>query len=557
MKSYDLIAGDDWVGPVHQLRGQPFGTGRAENSTIIGALGDHARARPNALFLTEVGTGPRPEQITFGEAYAEVERRTALLASWGLARGERVGVLGNNSIHFVLAVLAVLEAGAAAVLLSRDDPPRRLDARVRFVQMRFLLHDSDYAGLAQACASLERACSFQEFDRLARFPAGDRQDLRGVVKPTDGALVLFTSGTTGSPKAVVQSHYAVAQNARALADHHRIQPEVRLLCVLPLHHVNGLEFTIFAVMLAGGHTVITPRFDLLRFWTTVREHGIHIISLVPNLLSQLADRPGLRGREPLPVRYAVSAAAPLSTAVAQRVWERLGLRIVQGYGLSEVTNFSCVMPPELPAGEYVRRMFGGRRTCVGPCLPGQEVQVREGESVAQPEAEGEIAIRGHCVMSGYLHDPAATEQAFRGGWFRTGDLGYYLVHSDGRAYFHISGRIREIAKRSGAMVNLLEIDETLSSIPGVVDAGAAAFDNAWVGEELGALVVRERGCTLTQESIARECRRALPFSAVPKVIQFVDQIPRTTSGKIRRAEIAQHFAGFHDRLFAERDLKEE
>jgi acyl-CoA synthetase (AMP-forming)/AMP-acid ligase II len=160
-------------------------------------------------------------------------------------------------------------------------------------------------------------------------------------------------------------------------------------------------------------------------------------------------------------------------------------------------------------------------------------------------------------MSGYLHDPAATEQAFRGGWFRTGDLGYYLFHSDGRAYFHISGRIREIAKRSGAMVNLLEIDEALASIPGVLDAGAAAFDNTWVGEELGALVVRERGCKLTQESIAKECRRALPFSAVPKVIQFVDQIPRTTSGKIRRAEIAQRFAGFHDRLFAEGDLKEE
>jgi long-chain acyl-CoA synthetase len=423
--------------------------------------------------------------------------------------------------------------------------------------MRFLLHDSDYAGLARACASLERACSFQELDRLARLAAGDRQDLRGFVKPTDGALILFTSGTTGVPKAVVQSHYAVAQNARALAEHHRIQPEVRLLCVLPLHHVNGLEFTIFAAMIGGGHTVICRSFDLLRFWKTVREHGIHIISLVPNLLSQLADRPGLRGREPLPVRYAVSAAAPLSTAVAERVWERLGLRIVQGYGLSEVTNFSCLMPLELPAREYARWMFGGRRTCVGPCLPGQEVQIRGGEGAAPPELEGEIAIRGHCVMSGYLHNPTATEQAFRGGWFRTGDLGYYLFHPDGRAYFHISGRIREVAKRSGAMVNLLEIDEVLTSISGVADAGAAAFDNTWVGEELGALVVQERGRTLTQQAIAKECRRALPFSAVPKVIQFVDQIPRTLSGKIRRAEIAQHFAGFHDRLFTERDLKEE
>ena len=544
------------MAPVHHLRGQSFGAGPPDNSTIIGVLGDHARARPDALFLTDVGIGPPVERLTFGQAYVEVKRRAALLASWGLARGERVGVLGENSIHFVLAVLAVLEAGGVAVLLSRDDPPRRLDSRVRFVQMRFLLHDAEHSAPAQACAGLERACSLEEFDRLARRQVGDPRDLRGLVKATDGGLIIFTSGTTGVPKAVVQSHYAVAQNARALAEHHRIRPEVRLLCVLPLHHVNGLEFTVFAAMVGGGHTVISRGFDLLRFWKTVRQHGIHIISLVPNLLSQLADRPGLRGGEPLQVRYAVSAAAPLPTAVAERAWERLGLPIVQGYGLSEVTNFSCLMPLDLPAREYERWMFGGRRTCVGPCLPGQEVQIREGEGAAPPEVEGEIAIRGHCVMSGYLHNPTATEQAFRGGWFRTGDLGYHLLHPDGRAYFHISGRIREIAKRSGAMVNLLELDEVLASIPGVADAGAAAFDNTWVGEELGALVVRGRGCTLTQEGIAEECRRALPFSAVPKVIQFVDQIPRTSSGKILRAEIAERFTAFRDRLFTERNAGE-
>ena len=105
-----------------------------------------------------------------------------------------------------------------------------------------------------------------------------------------------------------------------------------------------------------------------------------------------------------------------------------------------------------------------------------------------------------------------------------------------------------------ADVHALLQQERGGGVPGVVDAGAAAFDNTWVGEELAALVVRERGCTLDQESIATECRRALPFSAVPKVIQFVDHIPRTSSGKLRRVEIAQRFAAFHDRLFTERGL---
>jgi acyl-CoA synthetase (AMP-forming)/AMP-acid ligase II len=148
-------------------------------------------------------------------------------------------------------------------------------------------------------------------------------------RPTDAALIFFTSGTTGAPKAVVQSHCAVAQNAFSLAAHHRIGTGVRLLCVLPLHHVNGLEFTIFAALLGGGHTVIERGFEPLRFWKTVRDRDVHIVSLVPNLLRLLAQCPGLRGGAPLPLRYAVSAAAPLSTAIAHQVQSRLGLRTIQ------------------------------------------------------------------------------------------------------------------------------------------------------------------------------------------------------------------------------------
>jgi acyl-coenzyme A synthetase/AMP-(fatty) acid ligase len=136
-----------------------------------------------------------------------------------------------------------------------------------------------------------------------------------------------------------------------------------------MHHVNGLEFTVFGAMLGGGHTVISRGFDGLRFWSTVRQHRIEIASLVPNLLRLLASRPELRGTEPLPLRYTVSAAAPLSISVAQQAWDRLGLRIVQGYGMSEVTNFSCLMPPDLCDAEHVRWMLGGRRTSIGPSLP--------------------------------------------------------------------------------------------------------------------------------------------------------------------------------------------
>lgn len=548
----DLIRGDDWVGPVHHLPGQPFGGGPRECATIVGLLQRQARAQPQAPFLTTHGEGLPRETISYGRAYQEVRRRAALLRRWGLQQGDRAGVSGQNSAHFVYAVLAVLEAGGVAVLLSHHDPPPRTAAHAAFTEARFLLHDPDSAAGAAAYAGAERTCSFEQFEREAAATPDVGGATGAALKPTDGALILFTSGTTGAAKAVVQSHYNVAWHAHTVAAHHRIEPGVRLLCVLPLHHVNGLEFTIFSVLAGGGHTVLSRGFDGLRFWNIVREQEIHIASLVPNLLRLLAERPRPRGSEALPLRYAVSAAAPLSTAIAARVWEQLGLRIVQGYGLSEATNFSCLMPRDPGEEAYRRCMIDGRRTAIGPALPGQQVEVHDEHGPAEPGKEGEILIRGRCVMSGYLHNDAATAESFRGGWFHTGDLGFALPGEQGRPFIHVSGRLREIAKRSGAMVSLLELDETLMAIPGVADAGSAAFANSWVDEEIAALVVKEPGSALDEATITAHCRRSLPFAALPKSIEFVEEIPRTASGKIRRVEIAQRFAGLRERLFVER-----
>ena len=160
-------------------------------------------------------------------------------------------VLGPTSIDFALAVLAVLEAGGVAVLLNPLDPPSRTAMQIDLVEADFMLYDLACAAVAGACVGNRRAWSFEEFER----PSRQRELIRRAPPaPTDAALVLFSSGTTGTPKAIVQSHYAVTQNAWSLVEHHRIQPGTRLLGVLPLHHVNGLEFTLLAAMLGGGPT---------------------------------------------------------------------------------------------------------------------------------------------------------------------------------------------------------------------------------------------------------------------------------------------------------------
>jgi acyl-CoA synthetase (AMP-forming)/AMP-acid ligase II len=540
----DLILGRDWLRPAHDLPGRPFAAGPPERHTVVGCLARNLALIPDLQFLSEIGNAGRT--VTYAEAFRTVQQQAAFLRASGLTRGDRVALIGQNSIAFALAVLSVLEAGGVGVPLSYLDPPARTSAQIEFAQVGILLYEPIYESIAQSCARSARAMSFEQLAASSR-----RQEPVAIAPPapTDAALIFYTSGTTGTPKAVVQSHFAVAQNAWSLTDHHRIRPGTRLLCVLPMHHVNGLEFTIFGAMLGGAHTVISRGFDALKFWPTVRRYRIEIASLVPNLLRLLASRPEIRGGElPTSLRYTVSAAAPLSTAVAQQAWTQLGLRIVQGYGMSEVTNFSCLMPPDLGEPEHNRWMLDGRRTSIGPCLPNQEVEI---DGVARPGDAGEILMRGHCVMSGYLHNDAATEEMFRNGWVHSGDVGYCLEDARGRRFFHVSGRIREIAKRGGAMVSLLELDELLAKIPGIADAGAASFANEWVDEEIAAFVVCKPGADLTENAILKYCRQVLPYAAVPKLIEFVAEIPRTPSGKIRRQEISAHFAPHRERLFRE------
>jgi long-chain acyl-CoA synthetase len=545
-KMEDLILGHNWLGRVHQLEGRPFGCGAAERRTIVGALARNAALSPDALFLSE--TSDEPRAVDYAEAHREVARQASVLVAHGLGRGDRVGVLGHNSIELALVVLSILEAGGVAVLLSPSDPPARTNAQAEFAQARMMLCESSLSAHAGSCAGIRESLTFENL----RAKRGEAQSATfPTPAPTDAALVFYTSGTTGAPKAVVQSHFAVAQNAWSLVDHHRIGRETRLLCVLPMHHVNGLEFTIFGALLGGAHTTINKGFDGLRFWDTVARHRIEIASVAPNLLRLLASRPELKGKRPTRLRYLVSAAAPLSTAGAQQVWDRLELRIVQGYGLSEATNFSCLTPTDLEGAEYARWMLEGRRTSIGPALPNQQVQIHRDGRLAQPGEEGEIVIRGHCTMSGYLHNPEATEAMFRDGWVHTGDLGYYLPDADGRKFIHVCGRTKEIAKRGGAMVSLLELDELLAAVPGVADAGATSFPNSWVDEEIGAVVVLRPDAALTEDDILSHCSRMLPYSAMPKRIHFVTGVPRTASGKIRRAEIAEQFAAYREHLFRE------
>jgi long-chain acyl-CoA synthetase len=270
------------------------------------------------------------------------------------------------------------------------------------------------------------------------------------------------------------------------------------------------------------------------------------VSVVPTLLAfLLEDARGREGHDLARFRHFICGAGPLTVELAARFEERFGLRVVHGYGLSETTCYSSMLPVEL-AAEHGGWMREHGFPSIGTPPP-NEMAIHDSEGNPVPEGErGEIVIRGVNVMRGYYRRPEANAEAFAHGWFRSGDEGFFRRGADGREYFFITGRIKELIIRGGVNLSPFEIDEVLSAIPGVACGLAVGFENKWYGEEVGAYVMLEPGAALDEAAILRACRERLPFGKAPKVVVFGSDIPVTATGKYQRGRLVPLFADFKD-----------
>ena len=327
----------------------------------------------------------------------------------------------------------------------------------------------------------------------------------------------------------------------------------RLMCVLPTHHVNGLVVTLISPFWAGASVVLCRRFRAQEFWGRVAREGVEVVSVVPTLLAFLLEEAGgTAGLDLSRFRHLICGAGPLTVELATRFEERFGFRILHGYGLSETTCYSCMLPADLPAAEHRGWLREHGFPSIGVPLPPNEMAIHDAAGSALPEGErGEIVIRGVNVMQGYAKRPEANAESFAHGWFRSGDEGFWRADAAGRPYFFITGRLKELIIRGGVNLSPFEIDEVLNRIPGVARGLAVGFENHWYGEEVGAYVMLEAGSALGEEQILRACRERLPFAKAPKVVVFGGDIPVTATGKYQRGRLRPHFERFRDVQFRE------
>ena len=488
---------------------------------------------PTQPALTWYCSGERAGQWSRGQLLEAVrDGQARLRPAIDLAPGDRVALHSANRPEFVVAALAVMAAGAIVVPV----PPDESTARVRYIidhsGAKAVLSDGDRddAGAGVPRLDLSSVCPLPDAGHT-ELPEWT------TVSPDAPAVLLYTSGTTGSPKGVTLSHRNLMVNAEGLRRVHDLRDCSAHVCVLPLHHANAFGFSMVATLYTGGHLVLNDSFPLLTIRRVINNERANVISLVPQLIQLWLRRP-VRCEDVPSLRFVVSAAAPLSVDLARRFQACTGLRIHQGYGLSECTNFATCIPYDLSTAEHEQAMYAERVPSIGVELFGCRCDVVDAAGDSLPEGvTGEIAVWGDHVMSGYWRDSATTVAAVPDGRLRTGDLGYWRALG-GRRFFFITGRLKELIIRSGTNISPREVEDELG-LP--YDHAVVGFLHDTVGEEVG-LYVADTLSPSAQVSL-REALAEIPFFRRPKAVVFGgESVPRTATGKVRRGVLAAHFA---------------
>jgi acyl-CoA synthetase (AMP-forming)/AMP-acid ligase II len=517
---------------------------------------------------------------TYEQFYEAVCKTANFLISQGIGRGDRIATVAYNHADTVVQYFAAWLIGAVVVPINVGEDDKRVgyilqnsNTKLAFVREEFLDRIETILAATPSVQTIVRVdaegSSLRVVGKYLDFHSAVRTHhsaLRTLppVSLEDEALIVYTSGTTGLPKGVVLIQYNLLIDAKAIAEWHGMTPDQRMMCVLPIHHVNGTIVTLMTPLYYGGSVVLNQKFHSDKFFERIANEKVHVVSVVPTLLQFLLhENPDMsepKAPAPLAQKYDIShfrhiicGAGPLTCELALKFEDRFKIPIVHGYGLSETTCYSCFLPLDLTPEEHRRWLKELGFPSIGVPIPSNEMTIHDdsGNELAEGQ-KGEIVIRGHNVMKYYFANPEANEKTFAHGWFRSGDEGFYKTDQKGRKFFFITGRIKELIIRGGANISPFEIDEVLMNMPGVKAGLAVGFENDWYGEEVGAYVQTKDGVKLSEQDVIQYCRKFFSYQKCPKVVLFGNDIPVTSTGKYQRNRLKRLFDQWKSVQFREK-----
>jgi long-chain acyl-CoA synthetase len=506
----------------------------------------HARMHPDREAIV-AGT----VRLTYAQLDGAARRIAGALVALGVKPGDHVALSCPNTPHFPIAYFGILKTGAAVVPLNVLLKPREIAQHLRDSAARAYLCFEGSAELPMAQmghAAFGEVDSCEHFVVMTKDPAAG-SPIAGTLTldalmhaapaafetvlraPDDTAVILYTSGTTGVPKGAELTHANMLLNAQTSRDLFLDLigvGQATVLCVLPLFHSFGQTVVMNAHLLQGNRVVLLPRFEAAAVLETMLAERVNAFSGVPTMYWALLRHVEEQGIDTAPVaanlRSCCSGGAPMPVEILHAFDTRFGVEILEGYGLSEtspVATFNQVGRPRKPGS-------------VGLPVWGCDVKVIDADGAEVPRGGlGEVVIRGHNVMKGYFRRAEATEEALRGGWFHSGDI----ARMDADGYLFIADRLKDMIIRCGLNVYPREIEEVLQTHPAVSLAAVIGVPHEEHGEEVMAFVIRKAGATLGADELIAWSRETMAAYKYPRMVEFVDALPMTATGKVLKREL--------------------
>jgi len=514
--------------PLETLRLHP-----PHDYSFAGFLASRAARDPDRTFLLSEG-----RTLSWRELDEAARRCAGALAALGVERGDRVATLAANRPEIIVMFFALARLGAWLVPVNPE---------LRVEEARYIFEHAGVRGIA--CAEegvpLAREASARMSPapwRILLEPAGADAlpalaELAARAAPLAGnrggaddiCVLVYTSGTTGFPKGAMHSQRNVVLTGEAFVERMWLQPDDRLLAILPLFHLNALFYSVFGTIAAGASLVVVPKFSASRFWQVAAETGATETNIIAAVGSILAQRPR---SELVPHRLRKVYGGPI-VAEVERVWrEELGVPVMlEGYGMTEIPG-ACNNPfPGTGRGEMIVGSIGKPARHPDPSLPFAELRVVDDDGRDVPDGEmGELVVRTPIVTKGYFRDPEATAAAFRDGWFLTGDY----VRRDANGYFWFVARKKDIIRRRGENISGAELDRVVGEHPAVAEAAAIAVPATLGEDEILLAVVKRPGEALTATDIAEWCRPRLAAHKQPRYVVFLDELPHTPTHRVAK-----------------------
>jgi len=475
--------------------------------------------------------------------YIDLENGSNRLANrlleCGVKTGDRVGILYESSINYVISFFGVLKAGGVAVPLNTATTPRIISGILTNCTPAALIAQKEHAHfLEEISGNLDglkniivnspkgdfiknRSISLHDFDEILQ--SGNSQRPRAGIKDDDLAAIIYTSGTTSDPKGVMLTHRNLAANTDSIVEYLELTQSDKVMAILPFFYSYGNSLLLTHVRV-GGSIVIDNRFAypnvILEIMSREKVTGF---SGVPSTFAILMHKSNILNYNWDHLRYLTQAGGPMTPALTMKIMEAMPhIKIFIMYGQTEASARLSYLKPE-----KLLDKIGS----IGKAIPGVTLTVKDEKgNVCAPGITGEIVATGDNIMKGYWKQPGATSEVLKEDGLHTGDL----ARSDEEGYLYIVSRKSDMIKSGAHRISPKEIEEILAEHDGVVESAVVGMPDEILGEAITAVIVLKTSSKTTEKDIMKHCRANLPAFKIPKKIEFRDSIPKTASGKIKR-----------------------